>query len=71
MTVGGFEDLKMVKFLSKIADINIKNNKGHTPLDVARTMNFTEIVKVLERKERKTRKNQSKNSKTRKASPSM
>ena len=61
-----FEDLKMVKFLSKIADINIKNNKGHTPLDVARSMNFTEIVKVLEKKERKTRKNQSKNSKTRK-----
>ena len=66
-----FEDLKMVKFLSKIADINVKNKKGHTPLDVARSMNFTEIVKVLEKKERKTRKNQSKNSKTRKASPSM
>ena len=66
-----FEDLKMVKFLSKIADINVKNKKGHTPLDVARKMNFTEIVKVLEKKERKTRKNQSKNSKTRKASPSM
>jgi len=61
-----FEHLKMVKFFSKIADINIKNNKGHTPLDVARSMNFTEIVKVLEKKERKTRKNQSKNSKTRK-----
>ena len=66
-----FEDLKMVKFLSKIADINVKNKKGHTPLDVARSMKFTEIVKVLEKKERKTRKNQSKNSKTRKASPSM
>jgi hypothetical protein len=66
-----FEDLKMAKFLSKIADIHVKNKKGHTPLDVARSMNFTEIVKVLEKKERKTKKNQSKNNKTRKASPSM
>jgi ankyrin repeat protein len=41
--------LKMVKLFSKTADINIKNKKGDTPLDVARSMNHMNIVRFLEK----------------------